>query len=579
MNINPIVRELLRKRGVCDEADVLEFLSDSPKRTYNPFLLDGMEEAVNLISAHIKKGSKICIYGDYDTDGVTSVTLMMTALSKLTDRLTYYIPSRFGEGYGLNSAAVERIRGEGTDLIITVDCGSVSYEETRLAKSLGMDIIVTDHHTVTDKQADCILLNPKKPESGYPFDGLAGVGVAFKLVQAMVRRDLLPKPVLSEVLDLVAIGTIGDIVPLVDENRTIVKYGLRELKKGKRAGLKALAGKASINLNSVTSDNIAYIIVPHINAAGRIEDATIGVQLLTDNGIFEKGIKCISRGAQGRACGEEKAILAAKLSECNKRRKELQEITFRSCVEMIEGGGKEDKPSGGEVADDAIILYAGKAHEGITGIVAGKLKDKYYRPTMIVTDIDEEGTMLKGTGRSVEGVNLYELLKTAEDLFVKFGGHKGACGFSLPSENLEPLKSRIAARMEELKAEDAQLLERKNPAEMELDPSSISVELAKDLALLSPFGAANPSPVFEIRGLSVSDVRPMGADGTHARFNVTKDGAQKLQCVLFGRAKEYEQLLSSGARVDIAAAVEENVWNGRSSVQLMIKEIKEHIDD
>lgn len=564
MNINPIVRELLRKRGVCDEADVLEFLSDSPKRTYDPFLLDGMEEAVNLISAHIKKGSKICIYGDYDTDGVTSVTLMMTALSKLTDRLTYYIPSRFGEGYGLNSAAVERIRGEGTDLIITVDCGSVSYEETRLAKSLGMDIIVTDHHTVTDKQADCVLLNPKKPGSGYPFDGLAGVGVAFKLVQAMVRKDLLPKPVLSEVLDLVAIGTIGDIVPLVDENRTIVKYGLRELKKGKRAGLKALAEKASINLSGITSDNIAYIIVPHINAAGRIEDATIGVRLLSE---------------AADASPREKNILAAKLSECNKRRKELQEITFRSCVEMIEGGGKEDKPSGGEVADDAIILYAGKAHEGITGIVAGKLKDKYYRPTMIVTDIDEEGTMLKGTGRSVEGVNLYELLKTAEDLFVKFGGHKGACGFSLPSENLEPLKSRIAARMKELKAEDAQLLERKNPAEMELDPSSISVELAKDLALLSPFGAANPSPVFEIRGLSVSDVRPMGADGTHARFNVTKDGAQKLQCVLFGRAKEYEQLLSSGARVDIAAAVEENVWNGRSSVQLMIKEIKEHIDD
>lgn len=555
MNINPIVRELLRKRGVCDEADVLEFLSDSPKRTYNPFLLDGMEEAVNLISAHIKKGSKICIYGDYDTDGVTSVTLMMTALSKLTDRLTYYIPSRFGEGYGLNSAAVERIRGEGTDLIITVDCGSVSYEETRLAKSLGMDIIVTDHHTVTDKQADCILLNPKKPGSGYPFDGLAGVGVAFKLVQAMVRKDLLPKPVLSEVLDLVAIGTIGDIVPLVDENRTIVKYGLRELKKGKRAGLKALAEKVSINLSGITSDNIAYIIVPHINAAGRIEDAAIGVRLLSE---------------AADASPREKNILAAKLAECNKRRKELQEITFKACVDMIEGG---------EEPDDAIILYAGKAHEGITGIVAGKLKDKYYRPTMIVTDIDEEGTMLKGTGRSVEGVNLYELLKTAEDLFVKFGGHKGACGFSLPSENLEPLKSRIAERMKELKAEDAQLLERKNPAEMELDPSSISVELAKDLALLSPFGAANPSPVFEIRGLSVSDVRPMGADGTHARFNVTKDGAQKLQCVLFGRAKEYEQLLSSGARVDIAAAVEENVWNGKSSVQLMIKEIKEHIDD
>ena len=570
MEISPIVRELLRKRDVCSEADVLEFLSQAPKLTYDPFLLKDMEEATDLIKAHLEKGSKICIYGDYDTDGITSVTLMLTALSKVTDKLSYYIPSRFGEGYGLNKDAVAKIKEAGADLIITVDCGSLSVEEVELAKSLGMDIIVTDHHTITDKQADCILLNPKRPDDSYPFDGLAGVGVAFKLVQALTRKGIIPKSVISEVIDLVAIGTIGDIMPLLGENRTIVKYGMKEIKKGNRAGLKALMNAAAISPEKLTSENIAFGIVPRLNAAGRMADASLGVKLLIDDdGLANSGI---SEGAKEKA--PSKAELAIKLNRCNDNRKTLQEETFEACVKQIE---EEMAASGKTEPDDAIILYAGKAHEGITGIVAGKLKDKYNRPTMIVTDIDEDGTMLKGTGRSIEGVNLYELLKTGEDLFVKFGGHKGACGFSLPAESLETLRERVLAEMKRLKDIDARLLEKKSCAEMTLGLRDVSLELARQLELLAPFGEGNPAPLFALEGLTLSDVRFVG-DGTHAKFTASQPGSRYVQCMLFARAKECKELATGTGKVDIEAAVEENYFNGNTYLQLIVKEIKEHID-
>ncbi len=573
MDINPIILKILKNRGVCDEADVLEFLSTSPKKTYDPFLMKGMEEAVELIGKHIEKNSNICIYGDYDTDGVTSVTLMLTALSKLTNNLTYYIPSRFSEGYGLNSEAIELIKQNGTDLIITVDCGSLSCNEVELAKKIGMDVIVTDHHNIMDKQADCVLLNPKQPGCEYPFDGLAGVGVAFKLVQAMTHRNMLPKSVISEIIDLVAIGTIGDIVPLVDENRTIVKYGLKELRRGRRAGLRMLMNATSISPENISSENVAFIIVPHINAAGRLEDASIGVKLLLQDAyLADRGI---SEGARVKSA--EKAELVGKLVSCNRRRKSLQEETFNRCVEKIEADRKNRES---QDLSDAIILYAGKAHEGITGIVAGKLKDKYYRPIMIVTDASEDGSILKGTGRSIEGVDLYELLKPSDDLLLKFGGHKGACGFSMKADNFDEFCNQIAERMAKLKAADSQLLERKNPAEVTIDLKDISFKLLRELALLAPFGASNPSPVFEIDKIALDNVSKMGTDNQHARFDAVKSGDAKCQCVLFRKAPEYQKMLKNGNHVDIAVSLEENEWRGYTRLQLNVhamRESKEYI--
>ena len=259
-----------------------EFLSDKPRKTYDPFLLPDMEAGVDLILSEARSGSKICVYGDYDADGITATALMLTMLSHLTsaENLSYYIPSRFEEGYGLNMEAIDHIADLGCDLIITVDCGSVSSGEVEHAKALGMKIIVTDHHNITDTMAECIVINPKRPDSVYPFRDLAGCGVAFKVAQALQKKGGLQRHVLTEVLDLVAIGTIGDIMPLLDENRTMVKFGLRVLNLGSRPGLKKLIDGTSLQPGRISSGNVSFVIVPHLNASGRIEDASQAVELL-----------------------------------------------------------------------------------------------------------------------------------------------------------------------------------------------------------------------------------------------------------------------------------------------------------
>ena len=418
MEINPIIIQLLKNRGIDSEEEMLEFLSDKPQKTYDPFLLPDMEAGVDLILAEIKAGSRICIYGDYDADGITSTALMMDVLRKLTtdDKLGYYIPSRFEEGYGLNMEAIKTIADSGADFIITVDCGSVSYEEARYARELGMRILVTDHHNITDVMADCLLINPKHPKSQYPFKALSGCGVAFKVAQGIQQKAGLPKSVLTEVLDLVAIGTIGDIMPLIDENRTMTKFGMRVINSGRRKGLTKLIEGASLKKGSVSSENISYIVVPHLNATGRIDDASQAVELLC-------------RDLNDR----EQDRIVEDILKKNRLRKNLQDETFRACAENID---KDD-------LQDIIIIKADGAHEGITGIVAGKIKETYYRPTIIVTPSGEDDRYLKGTGRSVEGVNLYQLLKTQENLFEKFGGHSGACGFLIKKEYFDQLKEGL----------------------------------------------------------------------------------------------------------------------------------------
>lgn len=290
LNISPTILKLLNNRGIADEEEIAEFLSDRPQKTYDPSLLDDIETGVDLILSEIEKGSSICIYGDYDADGITSTSLMLSILGHLMpkERLDYYIPSRFEEGYGLNMEAVKHIAESGAGMIITVDCGSVSSEEVKYAQELGLKIVVTDHHNITDRMADCLLINPKKPKNAYPFRDLSGCGTAFKVAQVIQKKAGLPKSVLTEVLDLVAIGTIGDIMPLVDENRTMVKFGIKMINTGRRPGLRKLIEGAGLKVGNINSENVGFVIVPHLNASGRIEDASQAVRLLT----AEEGDSC-----------------------------------------------------------------------------------------------------------------------------------------------------------------------------------------------------------------------------------------------------------------------------------------------
>lgn len=547
MEINPIIIQLLKNRGIDSEEEMIEFLSDKPQKTYDPFLLPDMEAGVDLILAEIKAGSRICIYGDYDADGITSTALMMDVLGKLTtdDKLSYYIPSRFEEGYGLNMEAVKTIADSGADFIITVDCGSVSYEEARYARELGMRILVTDHHNITDVMADCLLINPKHPKSQYPFKDLSGCGVAFKVAQGIQQKAGLPKSVLTEVLDLVAIGTIGDIMPLIDENRTMTKFGMRVINSGRRKGLAKLIEGASLKKGSVSSENISYIVVPHLNATGRIDDASQAVELLCRD-----------------LNGHEQDRIVEDILKKNRLRKNLQDETFRACAENID---KDD-------LQDIIIIKADGAHEGITGIVAGKIKETYYRPAIIVTPSGEDDRYLKGTGRSVEGVNLYQLLKTQENLFEKFGGHSGACGFLIKKEYFDQLKEGLLREMSLICRHDSNIFERKYTVDLNLDEEDLTLDLAQQFELLAPFGSKNRKPSIELDNTIISDVKYMGDRQQHARFSAQSSASgAKIQCVLFGRAQDADL---SGNPACLIGNLDLQVWQGAKRLQFMVEEIR-----
>ncbi len=543
MEYSGIIKKLLDNRGITEEKDIEEFFSPLPQKTYDPFLLSGMEEGVELILKNVYAGKRICIYGDYDADGMTSISILYTVISELTDNLFYYIPSRFDEGYGLNKKAIDVIREKDTDMIITVDCGTVSYDEVEYAKRSGMDIVVTDHHHIDDRKADCILINPKQEECGYPFKDLAGCGVAYKLAQAIQQKAGLPRSLIIDILDIVAIGTVGDIVPLVDENRTLVKYGIEILNRRERPGVSLLSEKISLDRH-IGSDQIAYGIVPHLNAAGRMSRADAGVQLLMAK------------------TGEEAAPVADKLIEYNNERKSVQNRIYEECMAIWERENKEDLFP---------IIKSEKAHEGIVGIVAGKIKEQIGRPVSIVTPAAEG--YLKGTGRSIRSVDIYEVMKTQSGLFEKFGGHKGACGYMMKRENLEDLRRGVNREMEKLLDEDPDIFTDETSAEMYIEPGEADLELALDIEKMEPFGNGNPRPVFGLKDVFIGNVQFMGKDGNHVRFMAGKDGSS-MDCILFQRAKEFSDELETRGSVEMLGEFSVNRWKGNENIQFIVDDIK-----
>ena len=563
--IDRILDEILNKRGIVTAEAREEFLSPRPSRTYDPFLLDGMEAGVELLISTAKSGDCICIYGDYDVDGVTASTIMARGVSELTDNWFFYIPSRFEEGYGLNVAAIDKIAERGADLILTVDCGCVSVGEVAYAKSKGIKVIVTDHHNIEDTIAEGIVIDPKKPakfmsEEGkdpYPCQDLAGCGVAYKFIQALQRSLDLPRNMLTEALDMVAVGTIGDIVPLRDENRTLVKYGIIQANSRQRPSLDRLA--KAISVDEISSSTIAFGIVPHINATGRMASAMRAVELFNseDENIIDEKVQ--------------------ELVRCNRERKQIQDAAFRKCKDMIRGN------------ESFIVLCVEDMHEGIAGIVAGKIKDEYQRPVIIVTPSGEKGradegaVLLKGTGRSIEGVDIYEVLNRHSELFLRFGGHSKACGFLMEAAGLEKLKACVNSDVNELLAEDPMLFEKKLDVDAVITPADVTVDLAKALDVLAPFGEGNPEPLLRMRNVRIRSVSYMGADMTHARFSacapVSESGGPSgrytyAECVLFRKAQDMKPLLESADPVEITGSINLQTWKGQERVQFIIEDIK-----
>ncbi|MDR2162502.1 MAG: single-stranded-DNA-specific exonuclease RecJ [Clostridiales Family XIII bacterium] len=542
-----IVDEILAKRCITDRS---EFFAEKPLATYDPFLLPGMDDGVDTAYRHIAEGKRICVYGDYDADGLLSVTLLTEFFESLPgvqrERISWYIPSRFGEGYGLNEAAIKQLRADGAELIITVDCGIVSAREVDAAMSAGMAVVITDHHEPDPAAVPaCPVIDPKIPGSAYPFAGLCGCGVAFKLAQAMRTRyypdDEDVRAVLYSTLDLVAVATVADMMPLVDENRTLVKYGLRALNSGERWQLAELAEGIGLRLGEITAYNIAFGIAPHLNAAGRMGDAALAV------GLFKAEDRNAAR------------TIATELTSMNKERRGEQDESFSACVDIIE---KKYQNS------HFLLVKPPRAHEGVAGIVAGNIKERYHRPVAVLVDTDEGGKrVLKGSARSVAGLDITALIRAHEDLLVKYGGHAMAAGFTLRPGDEETLREALEADVRALAADNPDLFSPPCSYDSEIQPEDASMELARMLEDFEPTGEGNPRPVLRIKAQLPENIRRIGAEGRHVRFT-----AGRLECVFFARGPQRVELTHGDGPFDLYGSLDINRWNGRESVRFIVRQ-------
>ena len=537
------ILRILESRGIGEEA-LEEFFAPSPRLAYNPFLLANMREGVDLLLNAIDSGKRIVIYGDYDVDGITSTSLMMKVIGSLTDNVTYYIPSRLDEGYGLHIESIDRIHEEGGQFIVTVDCGSVSRAETEYAHSLGIETLVTDHHSVSEVRAEGLIINPRLPEDEYPFKGLAGVGVAYKVALAISRERDVPKSVMSEILELVTIGTIADIMPLLDENRTIVKCGLRFIHLGcKNKGLRRLIDMSGLDYKTLRATDISYGIAPKINASGRLGDATLGVKLFLSDDDSEIEMYCNN------------------LIEANQERKSLTDKAYEQGLSLVES----ELDNG-----DFVILEINDSHEGVLGIVAGKVREKINRPVVVIS---RNGDTYKGTGRSIPTVNLFEMLDKYRDDFVSFGGHSAACGFTISTDRMQALKDNLNRDLAAMVEADGRILDVEYQYDAAVDASSVDMELAEVIELLEPCGRGNEIPTFLFRDVRISNWRFLKNDNKYAKFVIDAGDRKPLECIVFHDAEEYYDYIESGKPTDVMGSIEINRWRDSCRLQVIVDRI------
>jgi len=546
VGISKLLASLLINRNISSLDSAKSFLSPRLGALRDPFLLKDMDSAVEGITDFILKKKKITVYGDYDADGLTATSLLVDFFSGLDTPVSFYIPHRLEEGYSLNEKAIREIKKGNTELIITVDCGINSQSEISLAKKLGMEVIVTDHHQLPAGFVPiCPTINPLRPDSSFPFKELSGVGLAFYLAVA-IRSNLRERgffqskgePDLRSYLDLVALGTVADIVPLIEENRILVKSGLKVLMDSQRPGIKALLRVSGIKKDqAITTNDIAFKLAPRINALGRLGSATRAVHLLTTD-------------------DETKAsLIAEQMDSLNSQRQIIQNRIVSESRERIES--MEDLEG-----SRTIVLFDPGWHRGVVGIVASKIVEEYYRPTLILT---VEGGLLRGSGRSIDGFDLYQALSDLGDLLKQFGGHDHAAGVSLESKRV----GEFCERFEELarKRIDAEDMTPKIEVDSRLGLESINPQILKEIEMLLPFGCKNPEPIFWVGPLKVLSSRVVGKD--HLKLKI-KEKWLTFDCIAFGKAAFHPL---EGKSVDILFHVEVNTWQGIESIQLVIVDL------
>ena len=536
-HITNLLASILVNRGIIDGEKINVFLNPTRKDFYNPFLMPDMEIAVKRIVKAIENKEKIMIYGDYDADGITSITVLKKYLNEIGLKTGEYIPNRLNEGYGLNKDAISKIYNDGYKLMITVDCGISGLEEVDYANSLGMEIIITDHHEPAEKLPEAIaVIDAKRKDNKYPFNQLAGVGVVFKLIQAISTELKLEEKEYLKYLDLVCIGTISDIVPLVDENRVIAKLGLKLIEKTKNIGLKTLLNIA--DLRKIDSTAISFGVAPRINACGRM-------------GFQEEALQLFLTEDSGEA-----TKIAKRLVQFNQERQAKEKQIFEEVIEKIEKDDKDKK---------CIVLAEENWHHGVIGIVASKITEIYYKPSILIC---LEGDKGKGSGRSVPGFDIYTALTKCSDYIEKFGGHSMAIGITIKKENFEKLKEAIEKYAQESNISDIMPIIN---IDKEINLKNINIEEVKSLELLEPFGEANKMPLFLLRNLKIDSIRALSG-GKHLKLTLKQDNniVDAIGFNMGDLSKEY--LL--GDKVDVVGTIEINSFGNKENIQINLKDIR-----
>lgn len=552
LGLRPLTARLLANRGLIDPDEAEAFLRPNLAKLHDPFLLPDMDRAARRIADALARSERIFVHGDYDVDGVTSTALYVRALTKLGANLIHRVPHRHVDGYDLRTKSIEWANEQGATLVITTDCGIQARDAVEYANSLGMTVIITDHHEPGDSLPDAYaVVNPHRQDSNYPFAQLAGVGVAYKTMQAVVR---LAKPeaensFLRSYLDLVACGTVADVMPLLDENRIFASFGLEALRTTRKVGLRSLIAGASIDTcQRLTSESVAYGIAPRINAIGRLDDAAIALDLLLTSDQ------------------DEAARLVERLNDANQERQKAQRrVTAEAVLQVVQKG----------LAKQPVLVVAARDwNPGVVGIVAGKLVDQFHRPAIVI-GITADGAWGKGSARSIPAFDMFEGISECRDILESCGGHSYAAGLSLDMSRLDEFVDRLCSRAAGILTEDDFIPQIAVDAILERE--LIDLGLLEEWTQLEPYGEANPQPTLGARGAKIGGFRRIGKDQSHFKASIDfGDGVDKwsAEAVGWGKADEWEPICQTGCAMEVAYAPSIHVYNGRRSVQLTLKDLR-----
>ena len=548
LGVDPVLAELLVQRGVCTFEQARSFFRPSLDDLHDPFLMQDMEKAVERIRQAVQGGEKILVYGDYDVDGTTAVSLVYSFLRRLTRHVDFYIPERYDEGYGVSYKGIDWASENGFNLIITLDCGIKANEKVDYAKERGIDMIICDHHLPENELPKAVaVLDPKREDCNYPFDDLSGCGVGFKLVQAYSQTFGIPFETLIPLLDLLVVSIASDLVSVTDENRILAHFGLKQLNTNPREGLLAMIQLSGLETGHLTIDDIVFKIGPRINAAGRMESGRMAVELLT---------------AQDAA---EAVRIGTEINEHNNERKNIDRRITQEALDMVRSGNCLS-------GENATIVYNPQWHKGVVGIVASRLVEAFYKPTIVFTM--SQGGLVTGSARSVHGFDLYDAIESCSDLLENFGGHLYAAGLTLKEENLPVFCERIE------KAISGSIIPAMQTPVVDIDAklnfSQITPKFLRILKQFQPFGPGNSAPVFLTENVYDNGMgRKVGAEGGHLKLELIQESHpyHHISAIAFNMSDFFDHI-KAGNPIDVCYSIVENYYRGTANTQLRVKDLR-----